>query len=268
MPLAPYEFGQKVARELMPRRAKQADMMGNVMGFGRNAAQLGGQMWNNSARAFKGMTGAVGGTIGAAGAGLAAGGMQGANAVGGLFGKQPFSNETINTAHGVADHYANVGSAYGQDFANSVGLGSQGLAGTTQGGSLGDDAWHHIENQPGVTQNAKQISQIGRNTLNTASNIAPAAALAGASRMFAPAGHGASAPTTAASSPASTVTQRAMQTGRQLGRESAISGTIDRGRNFLHNAFHTADQMTEANNPLGVGTHIAQHAVTPNAGGH
>jgi hypothetical protein len=148
-----------------------------------------------------------------------------------------------------------------------MGLGSQGLAGTTQGGSLGDATWKNLEQKPGVTDSARTLSQVGRNVLNTTSNIAPAAALGGAAKMLAPSGHGAAA-ASAAPQQAATFGQRALQTGKQLGQQSSVAGAVDRGRNFLHNAFHTADQLTEHNNPLGVGAAVAQQAVNPGVGGH
>lgn len=267
------QFGHMMRVKLAaaPRRriaVKRADMFQNLRSFGNNAATVLNQSWNNGAKAFKGMTGGLGGAIGSAGAGLAAGGMQGANAVGSMFGKQPFSNEAIDTAYGTADHYANVGSAYGQDFMNSMGMGSQGLAGTTDSSSLGDAAWKNIEHIPGVTDTARGVSQMGRGAFQTTANLAPAAAIGTAAKMMAPAGH-AAAPASQAAPQTGTMINNAVQTGQRLGRQGGLAGSIDRGRQFLHNTFHTVDQLGEHNNPLGVGAHVAQHTINPGApGGH
>lgn len=180
----PFEFGQAVANF-----AKQADWL-------NDAGTLLNQSWNNSARAFKGMTGSVAGALGAGGAGLAAGGMQGVNAVGGLFGKKPFSNEAIDTAYGAADRYADVASAYGHDLANSLGVGSQGLAGTTQAGSHGDQAWKNLANAPGVTPGARQFSNRAFNVVDTASQLAPVAAIGTGAKMLQAAGGAAPAAST------------------------------------------------------------------------
>ena len=174
MTMTPYEFGKQLGG-----RMKAAGMLDD-------SYQLGSQMWNNSARTFKGMAGATAGALGAAGGGLAAGGMQAANAVGGVFGKQPFSNEAIDTAYGAADTYADVGSAYGKDFGQSVGLGAQGLAGTTQPGNAGDTAWQNLTNQPGVSPGARDFSTRARNVVNTAANIAPAAAIGNFGQVLKP----------------------------------------------------------------------------------
>lgn len=265
--MQPFEFGVAVAKVSRKSRAKQADFFQNMKSVGNNLATGLNQSWNNGARAFKGMTGAVAGGLGAAGAGLAGGGMQAANAVGGLVGKQPFSNEAVNTAYGAADHYANVGSAYGKDFANSMGLGHEGLAGTTNNHSYGDEAWKHLEHAPGVTNTARGVSQMGRTALQTASNLAPAAAIGTAAKMVAPAGgHGAAATTAGPAAPQSgNMVSNAMQMGQRLGRQGGLAGTIDRGRQFAHDALHTVDQLGEHNNPLGVGVHVARNTINPGA---
>jgi hypothetical protein len=158
-----------------------------------NAYQLGGQMLGNSARTFKGMTGAVGAGLGAVGAGIGTGGMLIGNAAGSLVGQQPFSNEAINTTAGVASNYANIAKGYGQDVAQSMGLGSQGMAGTTQTGSAGDAAWKNLIQQPGVSQGAKDFSNRAFNVVDAAATIAPAAAIGGAGQVVQAAG-GAAAP--------------------------------------------------------------------------
>lgn len=163
--------------------------MGGIMktaGMFDDAYQLGGQMWNNSSRAFKGMTGAAGAGLGAAGAGLATGGMLIGNAAGSLVGQQPFSNEAVNTMAGVTGNYANVAKGYGQDFANSVGVGAQGLNGTVQGGSAGDAAWKNLLQQPGVSQGARDFSNRAFNVVDTAATIAPAAAIGGVGQVLKP----------------------------------------------------------------------------------
>lgn len=177
----PFEFGQAVAGFM-----KKADMLGD-------AGNLLGQSWNNSARVFKGMTGGAAGALGAAGAGIAGGGMQAANAVGGMFGKQPFSNEAIDTAYGAADRYADVGSAYGKDLVNSLGMGPQGMAGTLQPGSHGDQAWQNLTNAPGVTPGARQFSNRAFNVVDTAATMAPAAAIGTGAKMLSAAGKAAPA---------------------------------------------------------------------------
>jgi hypothetical protein len=194
--MTPFAFGQQLAGRM------------KTAGWFDDAKQLGGQMWDNSARAFKGMTGATAGAIGAGTAGLAAGGMQGINAIGGAFGQKPvFSDETINTAHNTADTYANIGSAYGQDFANSMGMGAQGLAGTAQSGSQGDAAWKNLLQQPGVSDGARDFSNRAFNVVDTAAKIAPAAAIGGVNSAIKPfqAANAAAAPVTQAAATASRV---------------------------------------------------------------
>jgi hypothetical protein len=191
--------------------------------------------WNNASRVFKGGTGAIAGGIGTVGAGLAAGGMQGANAVGGLFGKQPFSNETVNTAYGVADHYANMGSQYGKDFAQGVGLGEHGLAGTTMNNpSSGDQYVKQVQQLPGVTDDARRVSDMALNTADFAAKAAPAAALGGTAKIVgnyatgAPllSGVASTAPTAAAtaSPAAATGASRALQTASQFGNKLNSTG--------------------------------------------
>ena len=172
--MTPYEFGKYIGVQL-----KTAGMLDA-------ASQLGGQMWNNSARTFKGMTGAVGAGLGAAGAGIGAGGMLIGNAAGSLVGQQPFSNETINTVAGTASNYANAAKGFGQDAAQSLGLGAQGLAGTTQAGSAGDTAWHNLANAPGVSPGARDFSNRAHNVVNTAAIIAPAAAIGNFGQVLKP----------------------------------------------------------------------------------
>ena len=172
--MTPYEFGQQLGG-----RMKAAGMMDD-------ASALGGQMWNNSARTFKGMTGAVGAGLGAAGAGIGTGGMLIGNAAGSLVGQQPFSNETINTMAGTASNYANAAKGFGQDAAQSLGLGAQGLAGTTQPGNAGDTAWQNLTNQPGVSPGARDFSTRAHNVVNTAANIAPAAAIGNFGQVLKP----------------------------------------------------------------------------------
>lgn len=213
-----FRFGQRVKRAIL----------------GGNATELLGQGWNNSARAFKGMTGGIAGALGAAGGGLAAGGMQAANAVGGLVGKQPFSNEAIDTAYGAADHYADIGSAYGKDFATSMGLGRQGLAGTTQNYSAGDAHWNKLEQQPGVSTFAKDMSQRGRNVLNTTANIAPAAAIGTGAKML-HAGAAAAAP------------------GSVAARVGSATAPV----------MNTASKLTSGSNSLGIGGKVLYNAAAP-----
>jgi hypothetical protein len=174
MTMTPYEFGQQLGG-----RMKSAGVLDN-------ASTLGSQMWNNGARTFKGMTGAVGAGLGAAGAGIGAGGMLIGNAAGSLVGQQPFSNEAVNTVAGTAGNYANVARGYGQDLANSLGLGAQGLAGTHQAGSAGDAAWKTVEQQPGVSQGARDFSDRAFNIVDTAATIAPAAAIGGVGQVLKP----------------------------------------------------------------------------------
>jgi hypothetical protein len=267
--MQPFEFGVAVAQMSRRRFAKQADVFQNMKDMGGNLATGLNQSWNNGARAFKGMTGAVGAGLGAAAAGVGTGGMLIGNAAGSLVGKKPFSNESVNTMAGVAGNYANVAKGYGKDFATSMGLASDGEAGSlTNNHSYGDEAWKHVENAPGVTHTAQNVSQMGRTALQTASNLAPAAAIGTAAKMLAPAGgHGAATATTAGPAAPQTgnMVSNAMQAGQRLGRQSGLAGTIDRGRQFAHDALHTVDQMGEHNNPLGVGVHVARNTMNPSA---
>lgn len=167
-----FKFGQRVRAQV-----KSASTIGNVLD-GLSTS------WNNASRVFKGGMGAVGGTLGFVGGGLAAGGMQGANAVGGLFGRQPFSNEAIETAYGAADHYANAGTEYGRDLAQGLGAGRHGLAGTTMNNpSFGDQYSAHLQNMPGVTDDARRVSATGHGMLDFSAKAAPAAAIGGALGM-------------------------------------------------------------------------------------
>lgn len=202
--------------------------------------------WNNASRVFKGGTGAIAGGIGAAGAGLAGGAMQGANAVGGLFGAQPFSNETIDTAHGVADHYANMGSAYGKDLAQGLGLGEHGLAGTTMDNpSAGDDYIKQVQQQPGVTDEARRISNMGMATADLAAKAAPAAAIGGGIQMASNLASGAPLTTGISSfspaAPAASATAPAAQTAGTLAKATQkVTGV--------------AKNLNSTSNPLGWGT--------------
>ena len=180
----PFEFGQAVGGFM-----KKADMLGD-------AGNLLGQSWNNSARTFKGMTAGLGAAYGSGLANMAGGGMQAANAVGGLFGQQPFSKETVNTAYGVGNQYGRVANAYGKDVVNSLGMGSQGLAGTLEHGSHGDQAWQNLANAPGVSPAARQFSNRAFNVVDTAANLAPASAIGTGSKMLSTVGNAGPAATT------------------------------------------------------------------------
>lgn len=223
---AAYVFGAAVQQEF--NNAKQAGTLGD---FANGLSTS----WNNASRVFKGGTGAIAGGLGAVGAGLAAGGMQGVNAAGGLFGKQPFSNEAVNTAYGVADHYANAGGEYGKDFAQGLGLGEHGLAGTTMNNpSYGDQYVRNLQNDPAVSDDARRISDMALNTADFASKAAPAAALGGTAKILgnyatgAPLMSGvASTAPTAAAAPAATAatgTSRALQTASNLGSKLNSTG--------------------------------------------
>lgn len=228
----PFMFGQ-----LLGTRMKTAGMLGD-------AADLVGQSWNNSARAFKGMTGSVGAGLGAAGAGLVGAGMQAINApvhaynalgrgVNAMTGGQtmgkantPFSPETVNTAYGTARNFGNVAKGYGQDFVNSMGLGSEGLAGTTQGGSHGDDAWRHLVSDPAVSQGARDFSNASHAVVDTAAHIAPLAAMGAVAHGVGHAANAAPAVTTAgrvaqtaarAAAPAARVTHQLAEHGTAPG---------------------------------------------------
>lgn len=180
----PFVFGQAVGIFM-----KKADMLSD-------AGNLLGQGWNNSARAFKGMTAGLGAAYGAGLANMVGGNMQAANTVGGLFGRQPFSKETVNTAFGTGKQYNRVANAYGKDLVNSMGMGSQGLAGTQLPGSHGDQAWQNLANSPGVSPAARQFSNRAFNVVDTAAVMAPAAAIGTGSKMLSAAGNAGPAATT------------------------------------------------------------------------
>jgi hypothetical protein len=170
--MTPYAFGQHVHQQM-----KTAGMLGNMVDGLSNS-------WNNASRVFKGGTGAIAGGLGAAGAGLAGGAMQGANAVGGVFGAKPFSDTSVNTAYGTAGHFANAAKGYGQDLAQGLGLGPQGLAGTTMNNPSAGDAYvQKVQNMPGVTDDARRLSAAGMTAADFASKAAPAAAIGGGIQM-------------------------------------------------------------------------------------
>lgn len=230
--------------------AKSAQSFGSVV---KRASMLGdfanglSTSWNNASRVFKGGTGAAAGALGAVGAGLTGGAMQGANAVGGLFGQQPFSNETVDTAYGTADHYANMGSAYGKDLAQGLGLGPQGLAGTTMNNpSAGDDYIKQVQNMPGVTDEARRISNMGMSTADLASKAAPAAALGGGIQMASNVATG--APLTAGISSASPAATAAPQ-------------ALGAGAKAVQKATGVAKNLNSSSNPLGWGTGAGINAV-------
>lgn len=239
-----YEFGQQV---------KEAAGWGETLG---NFAQGLGTSWNNASRVFKGGTGAIAGGLGAAGAGLTGVGMQGANAVGGLFGAKPFSNETVNTAYGTAGHFANMGKAYGQDLAQGLGMGEHGLAGTTMNTpSRGDQYVQQVQNLPGVTPQARAMSQAAMTTADMAAKAAPAAAIGGSLQMInnaasaAPIMKGVSsfAPT-ATAAPAATATSAAPAAARAAG-------------GVLEKVTGVGSKLNSTSNPLGYGTSAGINAV-------
>jgi hypothetical protein len=190
--MTPYEFGQQLGG-----RMKAAGMLGD-------AYTLGGQMMNNSARMFKGMMGSTAGHAGGllalgAGAGMQAANLpaQALNAIGSgvnsLTGQQtvgkipqPFSQETVDTAHGTGNTLANIGAGYGRDVQKSLGFGGPNNGNSVlTSGSDGDAAWKNLLQQPGVSDGARDFSSRAFNVVDTASNLAPAAVIGtGAQQAF------------------------------------------------------------------------------------
>ena len=201
--------------------------------------------WANAARFAKGGLGSAAGAIGSGAAGLAAGGMQAANAVGGAFGAQPFSDEAIETAYGTADHYADVGSAYGEDFATSLGLGRNGLAGTAMGGQgYGDRAFGHVMDMPGVSEEARAVGKTGMAGLDLASKAFPAAAIGAGVQIASNAATG--APLLAGLTSSS----------------PAAGGTVPSAglRRAVHKAAGVGAKLNSTSNPLGAGVGIGLNA--------
>ena len=183
--MTPFEFGRTV---------KHAGMW-NDLGQGVMTS------WNNGSRAFKGLTGGIGATVGAAGSNLAGYGMQGYNAAaGGLagagnavnsaFGGDPnkfkpglFRQEDITGAHNAAGMMREVGSGYGQDLMQSMGVGNMGgmNLGSVQDAnkSYGDQAWQNMLNQNKnlMPKSTAEFSQGANNVLDFAAKTAPAAAI-------------------------------------------------------------------------------------------
>ena len=236
--VSPYAFGCSLRAHM-----KSAGMFGDI-------ADGLSTSWNNASRVFKGGTGAIAGGLGAAGAGLAAGGMEGANAIGGVFGQKPFSDTAINTAYGAADHYANMGSEYGKDFAQGLGMGSNGMAGTLQNNpAAGDNYMKHVQQLPGVTNDARRISSTAMNVQDFAAKAAPAAALGGTIQAASNVATGApmmsGVASTAPAAPAATAATAPLSTAAK-----ATKGVARMAKN-----------MNSTSNPIGWGTAATANAV-------
>lgn len=236
--LAAHLFGAQVRHALLHN--KRAGMLGNFAD-GLNTS------WNNASRVFKGGMGAIAGGLGAAGAGLAGGAMQGANAVGGLVGAQPFSNEAIDTAYGTADHYANAGSAYGKDLAQGYGMGTSNAGMLDNNPSYGDQYIKQVQQLPGVTNDARRVSNMAMGVSDFAANAAPAAALGAGAKVIgnwstgAPLLHGvastAPAPVAGSAAPAASAAARAAK-----------------------NIAHVGGKLNSTSNPVGWSASAAAHA--------
>jgi hypothetical protein len=199
--MTPFEFGRTV---------KRAGMW-NDLGQGLTTS------WNNGSRAFKGLTGGIGATVGAAGSNLAGYGMQGYNAAaGGLasagnavnsaFGGDPnkfkpgmFRQEDIAGAHNAAGMMREVGNGYGQDLMQSMGVGNMG--GMNLGSvhdenkSYGDQAWQNMlnKNKDLMPKSTAEFSQGANGVLDFAAKTAPAAAIGSTIQTATAAGTGATA---------------------------------------------------------------------------
>lgn len=194
--LSAFDFGAHVGRELaLCSGEKTAGTVSNVTrGIGNS--------WNNGARAFKGMFNGLGAGLGAAGEGAAGlvgsaynAGARGLNTIGSRVsqlaggtglrrgqGIPLIPQHEIDTRYNVAGALGNVARGYGSDVMKSMGAGPQGLAGTLESGSAGDQAWRHMLHDPNITTGARNFSANALDTMDTAAHMAPVAAIGSLAR--------------------------------------------------------------------------------------